>query len=357
MWLRKNAVTCIINLKTKAMKSKIITLLLGFLIISTFIQAQTTQDTTTISIETKSGVVYTGQFVSENSDSIIIKTVDFGIISISKNEILYENLVSIETTDGNEFLGEIVKEDSNSIVLKTRKLGEITIAKSDIKSREKVDAQQIKDGKFWFPNPQSTRYFWSPNGYGLKKGEGYYQNIWVLWNQFSYGLSDNFSVGAGVIPLFLFGGAPTPVFATAKFSIPIVEDKVNLGGGVIAGTIIGGGEDMVGFGILYGVSTFGTPDNNVTLGLGYGFADGEWASSPLINLCGLFRVSSRFYFITENYYINIDGEGGGIIGLGGRWIIKKAALDVIFGIPVFPDIDGFYPIPLIGFTVPFGNTN
>ena len=253
-------------------------------------------------------------------------------------------------------MGEIIEEDSRSIVLKTRKLGEITISKSDIKSREKVEVQQVKDGKFWFPNPQSTRYFWGPNGYGLKKGEGYYQNIYVLWNQFTYGITDNFSLGGGVIPLFLFGG-PTPVFATAKFSIPIQKDKINLGGGVIAGTIIGEDADIGGLGILYGVSTFGTPDNNVTLGLGYGFADGEWASSPLINLCGLFRLSSRFYFITENYYINIDGEGGGAIGLGGRWIIKKAALDVIFGIPVFPDMDEFLAVPLIGFTVPFGNKN
>ena len=293
------------------MKPKIVGLLLIFLFSSNFIQAQTT-DTT---------------------------------------------LVQIETNDGNEFIGEIVKEDSLKIVLKTDKLGEISIQKSDIKSQIIINTQQIKDGKFWFPNPQSTRYFWAPNGYGLKKGEGYYQNIYVLWNQFTYGVTDNFSLGAGIIPLFLFDGAPTPIFATVKFSIPIEKDKINLGGGVIAGTIIGGGEDMVGFGILYGVSTFGTPDNNVTLGLGYGFADGEWASSPLINLCGLFRVSSRFYFLTENYYTKIDDEGGVIFGLGGRWIIKKAALDFIFTIPAFADMDGFLAIPLIGFTIPFGKTD
>lgn len=336
------------------MKPKIVTLLLGFLIISTFIQAQIAQDISVVSYETKGGVVYKGQFVSESSDSIRIKTVDFGIISISKDEIVYENLVSIETTDGNEFLGEIIKEDSTSIVLKTRKLGEITISKSDIKTRQDVEIQQIKEGKFWFPNPQSSRYFWSPNGYGLKKGEGYYQNIWVLWNQFSYGLSDNFSVGGGVIPLFLFGGGATPIFGTAKFSIPIVKDKVNIGGGAIVGTVLGAEE--TGFGILYGLSTFGTPDNNITLGLGYGFAVGGWTKAPLINVNAMFRVTSRGYFITENYYINIDGESNIMLMLGGRWIIKKAALD--YGL-VFPiaDIGSFIAVPWLGFTIPFGNTN
>jgi len=75
------------------------------------------------------------------------------------------SLVQVETIDGNEFMGRIVQQDSLKIVLKTEKLGEISIFKSDIKSQEKVEVQQIKEGKYWFPNPQSTRYFWSPNGY------------------------------------------------------------------------------------------------------------------------------------------------------------------------------------------------
>jgi hypothetical protein len=263
-------------------------------------------------------------------------------------------LVNIETIDGNEFIGQIVSEDSLKVVVKTEKLGEISIFRTDIKRQEILEVQQIKEGKYWFPNPQSTRYLWSPNGYGLKQGEGYYQNIWVLWNQFAYGLSDNFSIGGGIIPLFLFGGTPTPVFITAKFSIPVVENKFNLGAGAIAGTILG--EEETGFGILYGISTFGTPDNNVTFGLGYGFAGGEWASSPMINVNGMFRVSSRGYFITENYYINAGGENLVLITLGGRSIIKKAALDYGLVIPI-ADIGQFVAIPWLGFTVPFGKTN
>lgn len=263
-------------------------------------------------------------------------------------------LVNIETIDGNEFIGHIISEDSLKIVVKTEKLGEISIFRSDIKRQEILEVQQIKEGKYWFPNPQSTRYLWSPNGYGLKQSEGYYQNIWVLWNQFAYGLSDNFSIGGGIIPLFLFGGTPTPVFITAKFSIPVVENKFNIGAGAIAGTILG--EEETGFGILYGLSTFGTPDNNVTVGMGYGFAGGEWASSPMININGMFRVSSRGYFITENYYINAGGENVVLITLGGRSIIKKAALDYGLVIPI-ADIGQFVAIPWLGFTVPFGKTN
>jgi hypothetical protein len=263
-------------------------------------------------------------------------------------------LVQIETRDGNEFVGKIVRENSLEIVLSTEKLGEITIKKTEIKSRELILPQQIKEGKLWFPNPQSTRYFWAPNGYGLKKGEGYYQNIWVLWNQFIYGLSDNFSAGAGVIPLFLFAGGPTPVFATLKVSVPVEKDKISLGAGTIVGTVLG--ESTGAFGILYGTSTFGSPDNNISLGLGYGFADGEFAKSPLINFSGLFRISSRGYVLTENYYLNVDGESGGVISVGGRWIIKKAALDFALAIPLAEGMDALIAVPLLGFTIPFGDS-
>jgi hypothetical protein len=276
-------------------------------------------------------------------------------LSVNSQTANDTTLVNIETVDGNEFNGQIVNEDSLKIVLKTEKFGEISIFRSDIKHREIIEVQQIKDGKYWFPNPQSTRYFWSPNGYGLKKGEGYYQNIWVLWNQFSYGLTNNFSVGGGIIPLFLFAGSPTPVFLTAKFSVPVVENKFNIGAGAIVGTILG--EEETGFGILYGLSTFGTPDNNVTVGMGYGFAGGEWAKSPMINVNGMFRVSSRGYFITENYIISAGGEGVVIISLGGRSIIKKAALDYGIFLPLSTDLDGFIALPWLGFTVPFGKTD
>ena len=263
-------------------------------------------------------------------------------------------LVRIETKDGNEYIGTVVSEDDKTISLETEMLGVLTIKKADIRSRESIQSEQLVKGEVWFPNPQSTRYFWAPNGYGLKKGEGYYQNIYVFWNQFSYGITDNISLGGGVIPLFLLGGGPTPVFGTFKVSVPVVEEKVNLGAGVLAGMVLG--EEQATFGIVYGVSTFGNRDQNFTLGLGYAFVDGDWASSPLINLSGMIRASKRMYFLTENYYVHGEGDGGGVIGLGGRWLIKRASLDFMLAIPYGADMDTFIAFPAIGFVIPFGKS-
>jgi hypothetical protein len=263
-------------------------------------------------------------------------------------------MVIIETRDGNEFIGSITAEDSEKITLSTQSLGEIVILKKNIKSQNLILPQQVKDGKLWFANPQSSRYFWAPNGYGLRKGEGYYQNIWVLWNQFAFGITDNLSLGGGIIPLFLFAGGPTPVFITPKVSIPVDKDKFNVGAGALIGTVLG--ESETGFGIVYGVTTFGSPDNNVSIGLGYGFAGGEWASSPLINFGGMFRISPSWYLISENYYGGSNGESGGILSGGARWIIKKAALDFGLFVPV-GNVGAFVGIPWLGFTIPFGNVN
>jgi hypothetical protein len=45
-----------------------------------------------------------------------------------------------------------------------------------------------------------------------------------------------------------------------------------------------------------------------------------------------------------------------MLSLGGRRIIKKAALDFGLFMPVGADA-GFIAIPWLGFTIPFGNTH
>jgi hypothetical protein len=259
----------------------------------------------------------------------------------------------IETNDGNIFTGKILDRDSMNVLFNVDKYGELNILISEIKEMHPLDIKKLKGDKYWYDNPQSSRYFFSTNGYGLKKGEGYYQNVWVLVNSFSVGINDFISIGAGVVPLFLFAGAPTPIWLTPKFSIPISRDKVNLGAGALIGTILG--EENTGFGILYGIATLGSRDKNASLGLGYGFAGGEWVKSPVINLNTMLRTGPRGYFISENYFINTAGTTALILSFGGRSIIKKAGLDYGLIIPIISEMGQFIAIPWLGITIPFGN--
>jgi hypothetical protein len=273
--------------------------------------------------------------------------------TFGQNEIDSTNLYKIETNDGNSYLGNVISDDGIQIEFNTGKFGIIKFPKNQLKSIQKIEFEKVVKGKLWLENPQSTRYFWSPNGYGLKKGEGYYQNIWVLWNQASVGVSNNFSIGVGLIPLFFFGGGEfTPMWIVPKFSVPVVKDKFNVGAGVLAGTI--GFQSGGGFGIAYGIGTYGNRNNNLTLGLGYGYAGGEWANRPLITISGMARLSSKTYFLTENFFIGFDGGWVGLLSFGARSIISKIGFDYGLFIPMASEMDGLYALPWLGLTVPFG---
>lgn len=260
--------------------------------------------------------------------------------------------IRIETKDGNVFIGSVVVEDSLTLILKTESLGEIKIPQIIIRS--KVELKEVKKigSEFWLPNPQSSRYFWAPNGYGLEGGSSYYQNIWILYNQFSFGLTDNFSIGAGIMPLFLFDGTASPFWIVPKFSIPVVENKFNIGTGAFLGTIIG--EDVGLFGLLYGTTTFGSRDKNISFGLAYGFDRDEWLKAPVINISGMVRTGPRGYFITENYAITFEGETVVMISGGGRSIIRNFGLDYSLWIPIGAEMDSFIAMPFLGITVPVG---
>lgn len=166
------------------------------------------------------------------------------LLAISFNSFAQDNTtthssekIEIKVTDGNRIIGVVEKEDNKSIWIKTDDYGTIQIDKSKIKTRKVLDESRIKDGEYWHKNPNSTRNLYGPTGYGLKKGEGYYQNFYVLLNSVSYGFSDNFTMGAGVLPLFGTGASGFTV--TPKFSFPIVENKVNVGAGALYANLAG----------------------------------------------------------------------------------------------------------------------
>ena len=288
----------------------------------------------------------------------IILLVIFVIISLNLCRAQHINdttLIQIETIEGNSYAGTILSQDSLVIKFRTTNIGDISINKTEIKKIIPISKEMIKEGRVWFDNPQAARYFWAPNGYGLKEGEAYYQNVWVLFNQFSVGITDNISIGGGLVPLFLFAGASTPIWITPKFSIPIVENSIHLGGGALLGVVLG--EANSGFGILYGVSTFGSKNYNVNVGIGYGYAGDSWSKSPVVNISALLRTGPRGYFISENYYIRAGDDILVLGSLGGRSILRGGVgLDYGLIVPISGAFETNVALPWLGITVPISKT-
>lgn len=270
--------------------------------------------------------------------------------SVNAQDTQDKEVYRIVTSDGNTYIGVIVFEDEVSLILKTDEIGEITIRKEIIVSRRRVEPSQMKDGVYWHENPNATRYFFGTNALPIRKGEGYYQNIWVFFNSVNVGVSDNFSMGGGFIPTFLFGTADVPLWVTPKATFPIASDNVHIGVGALIGGIIG--VDNSGFSMAYGNVTLGDRDRNASLGVGLGYADGEFADTPLINISGMYRFTKNAYFITENYFVTSGGETYGILMFGARVTRESFAVDFgLFRPTEAIDMIGF---PWLGVSLPFG---
>lgn len=261
-------------------------------------------------------------------------------------------LVSLETKDGNEFVGTIRVIDAEYVIIKTQNFGDVRIRKLEVKSIQTVGKAQFATGEYWYENPHATRYFFGPNGYGLRKGEGYYQNTWIFFNQFSYGFTNNFTVGVGIIPLFIFAGTASPVWITPKVSIPLKKDVVNLGVGGLFAYVLG--EESASFGVAYGQLTLGSRDRNFNVGMGYGYAGNDWASSPTVSISGMYRTGKKFALMTENYFFDTGDSNYLLMSLGCRFLGKRLAVDA--GL-VFPtQTDGYFiGIPWLGLSVPLGH--
>jgi hypothetical protein len=260
-------------------------------------------------------------------------------------------IIRIETHDGNVFMGTLISEDDQKLIMRVDGVGEITIEISNIKRRTVIDPARIRDGVYWYPNPQATRYFFAPNAMGLKKGRGYYQNTWIFFNNVNYGVTDNFSIGGGLIPGFLFGAglSGTPVWILPKLSFPVAGDNFHLAAGAMIGGAAGSGSGA----LLYGSATLGDSDRNLTAGLGYGYAGGDLSNTPLVNISGMYRTSRRVYLLTEIYFLP-GIEGSGVALFGARWAPENFAVDFGLITPLESGV-GYIGIPWLGITLPFGN--
>ncbi|HLK96460.1 MAG TPA: hypothetical protein VK364_01705, partial [Hymenobacter sp.] len=118
---------------------------------------------------------------------------------------------------------------------------------------------------------------------------------------------------------------------TPKFSVPVSE-KFHVGAGALVSRAFN-----TTFGVGYGLGTYGTADQNLTLGLGYAFAEGEINSTPVVVIGGATRVSRRISLLNETYLA--DGGALGLFGLRMAGSQFSGSLGFIYG----SEIGGIFP--------------
>ena len=269
-----------------------------------------------------------------------------------------EDWVVVEMVDGSRFVGKKLALNGETLILETLSAGKLNLPVANIKTITDINKSSIKNGVYWPENINASRNLIGQTGYGLRKNQGYYQNYMLFFNQFNYGFSDRFSIGFGFEIFSLLASASfesDPIFPgfiiTPKFSIPIQEDNLNLGIGTTF-VHVPSSDSFIDLAIVNGALTIGSRDKNLTVGVGWGYADGEFSSQPVITLAGNIRLSRRFGLLSENWIV--PSANVAILTLGFRVIGERITWDFAFVGATADGDGGISPIPFVGVSIPLG---
>lgn len=229
----------------------------------------------------------------------------------------------VRTSDGSTYIGKIAEVSAGTVRFKTE-VGELEIPVGRIESVDEVPENRIRNGKYWFPNANATRLFFTATGIMLEQGRGYFADYWVFFPSVSYGLTESITIGGGM-SIFPGIGLDEQIFMlTPKVGLG-VAGKVRLAAGAL---FIGHKEVDRTVGIAYGVGTIGSNDNNLSIGLGYGFAGSEVADEPIVMVGGQYRTSRRIGLVTENWFI--PGADRPLVSFGVRFMGEMISTDLGF---------------------------
>lgn len=224
----------------------------------------------------------------------------------------------VETVQGTTFSGVLVSMSLTALEFDTQELGHLTLQRGQVRQANLVGP--AKAGYFDIGN--GNRLFFAPTARGLRRGENTLQVVSLYFVGANFGITNNVSLGGYVSIIPGIGLNNQFIMLTPKVSFPVSE-KLHVGAGALylrLPDFDGSLDNSSGAGILYGAATYGSADNNVTAGLGYGFFEGEIGSTPILQLGGQKRVSRRISLISENYIILDSRAGmGGFYGVKVNW--------------------------------------
>jgi len=250
--------------------------------------------------------------------------------------------------DGSEMIGRITSVGPTSVQFESA-IGSTTIPIDAIIELKEERGGKMVMGRYYFPNPNATRLIFAPTGRMLKQGEGYFSDYWIFFPGFAAGLSNMFSIGGGMSVIPGAGFDEQLLYFTPKLGV-VQSEKFNAAVGALMISLPTffddfGSSDRESAGLLYGVGTWGGLDNSFTAGVGYGYANGDLASTPSVMFGGEARVSPRGSLVSENYIL----PGGNMILSGGvRFMGRGLAIDFALAAAAGTDGGGCC-FPFLGF--------
>ena len=265
---------------------------------------------------------------------ISVIVIDLGVAQTTiSSESSAPSYVRLVMFDGTSRMGEMLESTDSEVVIKTLQLGVVRIPKYLVKGMATIADREYElliaafEGPELELNPQSSRYFFAPSGFQMRRGDGYFQSNIAL-NSVSYGVTEHITIGG----LISFAGAGGQLKIGKQLSPNTHASFGGIGFMDYNGNLV----DRP-IGLVFANMTWGTENRNITFNIGTGtaFEDGvgdfyayttdsteyswmpgqyyytfnvteydqEWVRPLLINISGMNRISENRWFITENYWV------------------------------------------------------
>ena len=222
--------------------------------------------------------------------------------------------------DGTQVEGNYIRRDSTMITVRKRN-GQLTYFEPELLLRVDTvragmeSSAQLTANAQEIPNRFSPWLLTGQTAYAAEKGRFYYRNTLLVLNEFDYGLTRNWSVGASINP-FIGGVKPgnnareTIMGVNYRFSSKLtfpIGQQFRFGANVTYqprqnGYFSRTDEEW----LVQGLMSFGTSQRNATLGYGMQiYPDGYSTSVKFITAGIMHKLARSLTFISDNtFYLN-----------------------------------------------------
>jgi hypothetical protein len=257
---------------------------------------------------------------------------------------------TLATTDGDTLRGRVIEIENGEVVFETR-VGVVRVPVSGVRSLTEFDPGNrisMRQGRWRRPNPHRTRLFFAPTGRTLNAGEGYLADHLLFFPALTLGLTDRLTMGGGFSIVPGINLTDQLFFVTPKLGL-ISSRDINVAVGAFVGGFPGTDEVNGTAGVVYGVGTFGSLDQSVTAGLGFGFLNRDVAEKAIFMLGGEKRVSENISIVSENWHM--PGAEAPVLSAGVRMFGEFFSVDL--GMMGFPGGD-LSTFPYFDVVISFG---
>lgn len=167
-----------------------------------------------------------------------------------------------------------------------------------------------------------------PTAKSLKTGEGYLSLSELFFSFAAMGFEEIIILGGG-ISIYPSTNAKQIYYLSPKIT-PIKFDKFSFSSGIFycSNLDISNRNNILmnGFGVIYGMGTYGDEDKSITIGLGWSFSGKDIRDKPFSIIGGEIRLKGNAKLITENWIFHSSLYAIGITGF--RFIGKHFTGDL-----------------------------